>query len=158
MSKLSNVSYVNGTLGIVTGFNEDDGFPIVKKQNNKEILAAPRSWVVEEDEIELARITQIPLRLAWAITIHKSQGMSLDCAEIDLGSAFTQGMGYVALSRVRTLDGIKLMGLNELSLIVNSVIKEIDVEFKKMSEQTEEELKSMDPEKKKELVKVFLAR
>jgi ATP-dependent exoDNAse (exonuclease V) alpha subunit len=150
--------YVNGTLGIITGFNEDDGFPIVKKQDGKEIIATPRSWTIEEDEIELARITQVPLRLAWAITIHKSQGMSLDCAEIDLGSAFTQGMGYVALSRVRKLEGIKLMGLNELSLIVNSVIKEIDVEFKRISEANEEEIKLMDSDKKKELIKVFLHR
>jgi ATP-dependent exoDNAse (exonuclease V) alpha subunit len=150
--------YVNGTLGIVIGFNKDDGFPIIKKRNDEKIIATPRSWIIEEDEVELARITQIPLRLAWAITIHKSQGMSLDYAEIDLGKAFTEGMGYVALSRVRTLNGIKLMGLNDLALIVNSTVKEVDVEFKKMSEQTEEELKSMDPEKKKELVKVFLAR
>lgn len=150
--------YVNGTLGIVIGFNEDDGLPIVKKQDGREIIATPRSWLVEEDEIELARITQIPLRLAWAITIHKSQGMSLDCAEIDLGNAFVQGMGYVALSRVRKLEGIKLMGLNDLSLIVNSVIKEIDLEFKRMSEETEDELESMSLEKKKEMIKVFLNR
>ena len=150
--------YVNGTLGIVTGFNEDDGFPIVKKHDGREIIATPRSWLVEEDEIELARITQIPLRLAWAITIHKSQGMSLDYAEIDLGNAFVQGMGYVALSRVRKLEGIKLMGLNDISLIVNSVIKEVDLEFKRMSVETEDILKSVDPDKKKELQKLLLLR
>lgn len=150
--------YVNGTLGIVTGFTEEGGMPIVTKRNGVEVIASPRSWIIEEDEIELARITQVPLRLAWAITIHKSQGMSLDHAEIDLGRAFTQGMGYVALSRVRTLDGIKLMGLNDIALIVNSVVKEVDVEFRDMSEETIRQLESMTPERKSEACKVFINR
>jgi ATP-dependent DNA helicase PIF1 len=150
--------YVNGTLGIVIGFNKDDGFPIVQKRDGKEIIATTRSWVIEEDDIELARITQVPLRLAWAITIHKSQGMSLDFAEIDLGSAFIHGMGYVALSRLRTLNGIKLMGLNDIALIVNPLIKDADTEFREMSKQVVGELELLDTHKKNAVFKSFLNR
>jgi hypothetical protein len=72
----------------------------------------------------------VPLRLAWAITIHKSQGMTLDAAEIDLGDAFEPGMGYVALSRVRSLSGLKLMNLNEIALTVHPKILQQDTFFK----------------------------
>ena len=80
-----------------------------------------------------ATISQVPLRLAWAITIHKSQGMTLDAAEIDLGDAFEPGMGYVALSRVRRLDGLKLMNLNETALQVHPAILARDTIFKQQS-------------------------
>jgi len=82
----------------------------------------------------LASISQIPLRLAWAITIHKSQGLSLDCAEIDLSKTFEYGMGYVALSRVRSLAGLKLLGLNNLALEVNEKMIEFDEQLRQQSE------------------------
>ncbi len=82
----------------------------------------------------IATITQVPLRLAWAITIHKSQGMTLDAVEMDLGDVFELGMGYVALSRVRSLDGLKLMNLNELALKVHPKILQHDTIFKNDSD------------------------
>ena len=105
-------SYVNGTRGMVTGFDGDEGWPIVRTFDDDLITASPADWQLEENGVVHATISQVPLRLAWAITIHKSQGMTLDAAEIDLGDAFEPGMGYVALSRVRRLDGLKLMNLN----------------------------------------------
>ncbi len=121
--------YVNGTLGKVIGFDEND-YPIVETAGGREIIAAPTSWAIEEDGSVKAEICQIPLRLAWAITIHKSQGMSLDAAEIDLSKSFVPGMGYVALSRARTLSGMKLVGINDMALRVNPEVLEMDKFFK----------------------------
>lgn len=127
------LGYVNGTLGEVIGF-DDEGFPIVKTKNKNHIVAKPTSWNFEEDGAVLASLTQVPLRLAWAITVHKSQGMSLDAAEIDLSKSFERGMGYVALSRVRALDSICLVGINEMALKVNEAVVKMDKEFKKLSD------------------------
>ncbi len=127
--------YVNGTLGKVIDFNEG-GYPIIETVSNK-ITVIPQSWNIEENNNILAKITQFPLKLAWAITIHKSQGMTLDAAEIDLGSAFEYGMGYVALSRLKSLNSLKLIGINELSLKVNPNIIKKDIEFKQLSKDLE---------------------
>ena len=125
--------YVNGTLGEVIDF-DSEGFPVIKTKNKNGIVAKPASWNIEEDEAILASIKQIPLRLAWAITVHKSQGMSLDAAEIDLSKSFERGMGYVALSRVRALDSIYLIGINEMALKVNELVVKKDKEFQKLSD------------------------
>ncbi len=117
--------YVNGTLGEVVDFSEK-GEPVIQIANGKEIVASLDTWMIRDGEELLAEISQIPLRLAWAITIHKSQGMSLDSAEIDLRKCFLPGMGYVALSRVRTLDGLQLKGFNQMALTVNQKILEYD--------------------------------
>ena len=77
------------------------------------------------------------MRLAWAITIHKSQGMSLDNAEIDLSRAFAYGMGYVALSRVRTLAGIRLLGFSPDALRVDPKVLEFDQDLRNQSTQNE---------------------
>jgi len=126
--------YVNGTLGTVTGFDPDEGHPVVTLRGGREIIAEPASWSVEENGRAAASITQVPLRLAWAITVHKSQGMSLDAAVIDLGRAFEYGQGYVALSRLRRLDGLHLLGLNERALQVHPQAVERDMAFRAASE------------------------
>ncbi|MBI4080568.1 MAG: AAA family ATPase [Candidatus Levybacteria bacterium] len=127
------VGYVNGTLGEVIGFDEERR-PVVRTFDGAEITVKEASWEVKEENTELAAISQLPLRLAWAITVHKSQGMSLDAAEIDLSRAFTPGMGYVALSRVRNLSGLKLMGMNQMALQVNPEVAAMDLEFKRQSD------------------------
>lgn len=138
-----NRGYVNGTLGKVIGFEKEDDYPIVKTYSGQEIIAKPESWTIENDEEVIAEISQVPLRLAWAITIHKSQGMTLDAAEIDLSKSFAYGMGYVALSRVKSLEGIRLMGINQQALLVDEEITKIDSLFKKLSEKIEGELKNL---------------
>ncbi|MDO8444293.1 MAG: AAA family ATPase, partial [bacterium] len=91
--------YVNGTTGRVVGFNDDD-FPVIEIfSSKKKVTAEPEKWKVEDGAQIVAWIAQIPLRLAWAITVHKSQGMTLEYVEIDLSRAFTYSLGYVALSR-----------------------------------------------------------
>ncbi len=128
--------YVNGTLGTVIGFEND--WPVIKTIKGRTIMVLKEKWNFEKDEAVMAFIEQVPLRLAWAITIHKSQGMSLDAAEIDLSQSFDYGMGYVALSRVRRLSSIKLIGINENALKVNQEITEKDKEFMELSEENEE--------------------
>lgn len=121
-----NDGYVNGTLGTVVDFSKD-GSPIVETDRGTRIVAEPQKWEFKDvEEKTLASITQIPLRLAWAITVHKSQGMSLSAAEIDLSSAFVAGLGYVALSRVTAMDGIRLLGLNAQALRVSPQAQAID--------------------------------
>jgi ATP-dependent exoDNAse (exonuclease V) alpha subunit len=117
--------YVNGTTGRIIGFDEKEGYPVVETFQGDQIVAAPIRWGAEEVDFD-AWIEQVPLRLAWAITIHKSQGMTLDYAEIDLSRAFIHGLGYVALSRVRSLEGLSLLGYNEISLLVSDEAKELD--------------------------------
>jgi len=124
--------FVNGSRGKVVRFK--DGSPLVELQLNKRIIAVEKhGWALEEDGKERARVSQLPLRLAWAITIHKSQGMSLDSAEIDLSRAFTPGMGYVALSRVRSLDGVFLKGINNTALVMHPEIFSFDKSLREAS-------------------------
>jgi hypothetical protein len=125
--------FVNGTLGIVVGFDEFSGYPIIKNRNGRNIVIAPMDWVVEENGKIRAQITQVPLRLAWAITVHKSQGMSMDAAVMDLSQVFEYGQGYVALSRVRRLSGLYLLGINEHALRVHPDVLKKDIEFKNKS-------------------------
>lgn len=138
--------YVNGTRGVIIGFDQADGWPLVKTFANTTLMVIPEEWNFEDHGIIQATIKQVPLRLAWAITIHKSQGMTLDAAEIDLGDAFEPGMGYVALSRVRSLQGLKLMNLNEMALKVHPKILEQDQVFKLHSLEVAEQLQSISKE------------
>ncbi len=138
--------YVNGTMGRVIGFDFNDGFPIIKTPLGREIKIEPVSWEVIEDGKPRAAISQVPLRLAWAITIHKSQGMSLDAAEIDLSRAFVYGQGYVALSRVRSLLGLKLLGMHPNALQVDPKVIRQDVKFKEESEILDDTFNAMAEE------------
>ena len=121
--------YVNGTLGVVESFAQS-GFPNIRTRGGRLIEASPEEWCIDDRARTLAKIVQVPLRLAWAITVHKSQGMSLDSAVMDLSQAFEYGQGYVALSRVRTLGGLYLSGFNERSLQVHPAIQKQDARFR----------------------------
>lgn len=116
--------YSNGTLGTVEDF--DDDTPIVRTFDGRAIAVSSVEWEIKEDEKTLALVSQLPLRLAWAITIHKSQGMSMDSAEIDLSRSFVPGQGYVALSRLRSLSGLYLRGMNDMALAVHPDVAVLD--------------------------------
>lgn len=150
--------YVNGSRGKVIGFSEESGYPTVELYNGKKISLKPELWAIEEDGKIKASVSQIPLRLAWAITIHKSQGMSLDNAEIDLRNTFAYGMGYVALSRVRTLEGIRLVGFNADSLRVDPKILEFDQDLKNQSFSNELLFKKLKKEEQQKLEDDFILR
>jgi len=106
----------NGSQGVVVGFEED--YPRVRFQNGVETVMFPHVW--QSETIPGIGVSQVPLILAWAITIHKSQGASLDCAEIDVGSSiFECGQTYVALSRIKSLDGLYLTSFDPDSILVH---------------------------------------
>lgn len=146
--------FVNGTMGRVIGF--EDGVPLIETFDGKQILPNQTTWAIEEDGKTLAELSQLPLRLAWAITIHKSQGMSLDAAEIDLSRAFVPGQGYVALSRVRTLKGLYIKGFNDVALQVHPEILNTDQKLKDHSAQSHEYAQTMTPEEHQELHDAFI--
>jgi hypothetical protein len=137
--------YVNGTTGVVMGFEGD--IPVVKTSTGQKIRVVAEDWTLENDKGEnMATVSQIPLRLAWAITIHKSQGMTLDAAQIDLSQTFEVGQGYVALSRLKNIKGLHLLGLNEMALKVDPLTLRIDEPIKKASAKAEEEIMTYSEE------------
>ena len=136
--------YVNGTTGTVESFSPIDNMPIVRTTEGKKIKLDLEDWSLENDSGKVtATVSQVPLRLAWAITIHKSQGMTLDAAEIDLSKTFETGQGYVALSRIRNIEGLRLMGLNTMALRVDPLILHVDDRIKQASHKAAEIIESL---------------
>lgn len=143
-----DMGYINGSLGEVIGFEEDDDhgiLPKVKLTDGTVLLVEPETWSVENDAGKtIASFQQIPLRLAWAITIHKSQGMTLEAAEINLSHTFEKGQGYVALSRLKSLSGLRLLGFNSQALELDSLAIKADRRFQELSEEAETHYELMD--------------
>lgn len=82
--------------------------PVVRFASGDELLIRRETWSLRRGDTTVACRSQIPLDLGWAISVHKSQGMSLDAVEMDLSSVFECGQAYVALSRAKSLSGLKL--------------------------------------------------
>lgn len=137
--------YVNGTTGVVTGFVEGSGLPQIKTREGKTLTVDVDEWKLEENKKVRATITQLPLRLAWSITVHKSQGMSLDAAEINLSNSFEYGQGYVALSRIRSLEGLHITGYNAKALQVHPHVAEQDSHFHNQSSANKNSLSQSNP-------------
>jgi ATP-dependent DNA helicase PIF1 len=118
---------VNGSQGIVVDFITTTGYtmqlPVVKFNNGVIRTMTPHVW--QSENVKSVAIMQIPLIYAWAITIHKAQGASLDIAEIDAGSnIFECGQTYVALSRVKSLEGLYLTAFNPSKIKVNKKVQD----------------------------------
>lgn len=119
--------------------------PVVRLNDGREVIAEPEEWIIEDETGEvLASYEQVPLCLAWAITIHKSQGMTLDAAEIDLSRTFELGQGYVGLSRLKSLAGLKLLGMNEMSLQLDPLARGADKRFLVLSEEADANYAMLD--------------
>ncbi len=140
----ANLGYVNGTVGRIVGFESGTSYPILETLDERRITIQPVEWVVEDEGKVRASISQIPLRLAWAITIHKSQGQSLDAAAMDLSRAFEYGQGYVALSRVRTLEGLYLLGWSAQAAAVHPEVSRRDFDFQEASVNAEDFFKELE--------------
>jgi ATP-dependent DNA helicase PIF1 len=119
---------VNGSRGVITGFKaltKTKSVPIVKFLNGVEDIVATHSWDYCINENTKMKRTQIPLILAWGSTIHKAQGLTIDCVEIDLGDTiFAPGQFYTALSRVKTLEGASITQLNFDKLLCDAKVRE----------------------------------
>ena len=111
----------NGSRGIIIDFVED--LPLVKFLNGQERIIDYYKWELEEDN-KKTTIEQIPLKLAYAISIHKSQGCSLDFVKLDLSNVFEYGQSYVALSRVKKLSGLSIKNLDLDRIVSNPIALE----------------------------------
>jgi ATP-dependent DNA helicase PIF1 len=100
----------NGSRGVVTGFVSD--MPCVRFLNGEERVIEQNVWEIEENDKKILRAQQVPLKVAYAMSIHKSQGCSLDYSKIDLSDVFEYGQAYVALSRVKSLEGLSIIDIN----------------------------------------------
>ncbi|KAJ7566934.1 hypothetical protein O6H91_02G124500 [Diphasiastrum complanatum] len=137
----TEIGLVNGARGIVVRFSQEEDplapeakdtmrfvspsgvWPVVRFAcDGLERVVRPESWSVLEGNTEIAKRTQVPLILAWALSVHKCQGMTLDRVETDLSKAFDYGMVYVALSRIRSLDGLQLIGFDPSRIKVHSKV------------------------------------
>lgn len=153
----NELGFVNGTTGVVVDFDKETGFPIVKTSYGSLIKVGLEDWTIENDKENIvAKVSQIPLKLAWAITIHKSQGMTLDSAEIDLSKTFEVGQGYVALSRIKSIEGLRLMGLNDKALSVDPLILHIDDRIKAASKKASDEISTLSPQNLQEIFKTYM--
>jgi len=126
----SKEGIINGSIGVVRSFDSKKGYPIVEFTNGSYIKIIPEEWCIEkfnensgEMEVE-AMMTQVPLILAWAITVHKSQGMTLEKIRCSLGGAFAEGQVYVAISRVKTLSGLFIDSFNINNVKANKKVIE----------------------------------
>jgi len=149
-------NFVNGTTGTIVRFEAGTKYPIIQTKDDDELTIEPMDWSIEEDGKVKASITQIPLRLAWAITIHKSQGLSLDSAMMDLRQVFEYGQGYVALSRVRSLSGLYLAGWNPQTFQVHPRILERDATFHEQSESAQTAFAQLETEQLDAMHKNFV--
>ncbi len=141
--------YVNGTLGVIKELNfstivveTDDGRKIIVREQRWEHERYKVNKLTKQLETEVTgSFTQFPLKLAWAVTIHKSQGMTFDRVVIDAQKAFTYGQVYVALSRCRSLGGIILMTeLTPKTIKTDEVVKQFMVSVKRVEFDDDEEI------------------
>ncbi|XP_021706378.1 ATP-dependent DNA helicase PIF1-like [Aedes aegypti] len=112
---------VNGARGVVTNFVQ--GYPLVKFKK-RDLLVKPENWSIKTAGAVIVTRSQLPLKLAWAFSIHKSQGLTLDCVEMSLSKVFEAGQAYVALSRAQSLDSLRVLDFDGKQVWANPKVLE----------------------------------
>ena len=157
--KKTDIDATEDTAADSTKAIEQQRYPVVELNDGRKVTVEYDVWRIDDEEGEiLAAYYHMPLTLAWAITIHKSQGMTLDAAEIDLSKTFEKGQGYVALSRLKQLSGLQLLGLNELSLQLDPLARGADKRFLELSDEQESEFLRKNPEKIADEQRAFILK
>lgn len=130
-----NAGLVNGARGVVVRFEE--GLPVVRFKNKKEYTAKSERWYVKNSNGMLLCRRQVPLNLAWAFSIHKSQGLTLDCVEMSLSKIFEAGQAYVALSRAQSLDTLRVLDFDSRHVWADTSVLEFYQRFRKRLQRME---------------------
>lgn len=130
-----NAGLVNGARGVIVRFEE--GYPVVRFKNKKEFTARPERWHVKNSNGSLFCRRQIPLNLAWAFSIHKSQGLTLDCVEMSLSKIFEAGQAYVALSRAQSLNTLRVLDFDSRYVWADPSVLEFYQKFRRRLMQME---------------------
>lgn len=112
---------VNGARGVVINFVQ--GYPLVKFKK-RELLVKPEKWSIKTAGAVIVSRSQLPLKLAWAFSIHKSQGLTLDCVEMSLSKVFEAGQAYVALSRAQSLESLRVLDFDGKQVWANPTVLE----------------------------------
>lgn len=121
---------VNGARGVVKRYNPD-GFPVLKMKNMQEYVAKPEKWTIKVPSGSTVSRRQIPLKLAWAFSIHKSQGLTLDCVEMSLSKVFEAGQAYVALSRAQSLCSLRVLDFDARQVWANPDVLQYYKQFRR---------------------------
>lgn len=130
-----NSGLVNGARGVIINFKND--VPIIQLRSGAHYEAKMEKWTIKTTSGALVHRKQIPLKLAWAFSIHKSQGLTLDCVEMCLSRVFDAGQSYVALSRAQSLQSLRVLDFNSQQVWANTTVLEFYKKFRRNLQEIE---------------------
>lgn len=120
---------VNGARGVVVRIEK--GLPVVRFKSNQEYVCRHEKWIIKTATGGVLTRRQVPLKLAWAFSIHKSQGLTLDCVEMSLSKVFEAGQAYVALSRAKSLQSIRILDFDAKQVWANPQVLQFYKNFRR---------------------------
>lgn len=124
-----NSGLVNGARGVVINFKND--IPVIQLRSGTHYEAKMEKWAIKTSSGAIIHRKQVPLKLAWAFSIHKSQGLTLDCVEMCLSRVFDAGQSYVALSRAQSLQSLRVLDFNSQQVWANTAVLEFYKKFRR---------------------------